>query len=268
MQHIRVDVPAWLNTFPHRVIPLPDEWFPGLLLRCDEANHWDSGRTLAHLLRSIPRTLLRGQSNWVIVPISAVECLAQLLAISARTLLATTYQVELARLYGTATPHASQLSTTFSFHLCAECLAETRLLRRILILPHLTLCPLHRLTLINTCRCGAQLHPFSRTSAPFTCQRCSADWATLPRMQGSVEQCALERKMLSYYTLFLAEGTPLLLERTLQLVRTHLKQRKDGRVKRLDGSIKQVEHYELTKASLGYLVDLLVSLNLAPWDAR
>jgi len=34
-------------------------------------------------------------------------------------------------------------------------------------------------------------------------------------------------------------------------------------VKLLDGTIKQVEHYELTKASLGYLVNLLVSLDLS-----
>jgi len=32
----------------------------------------------------------------------------------------------------------------------------------------------------------------------------------------------------------------------------------------LDGKIKRVEHYELTKASLGSLVDLLVSLDLSP----
>ncbi|MFL5587572.1 MAG: hypothetical protein ACJ8DI_07940 [Ktedonobacteraceae bacterium] len=37
-------------------------------------------------------------------------------------------------------------------------------------------------------------------------------------------------------------------------------------VRLLDGKIKRVEHYELTKASLGYLVDLLVSLDLSPGD--
>jgi len=39
-------------------------------------------------------------------------------------------------------------------------------------------------------------------------------------------------------------------------------------VKLLSGKIKQVEHYELTKASLGYLVDLLVSLDRSPGDLK
>ncbi len=45
--------PAWLSTFPHRVAPSPHEWFPGLLLRCDEINHWESETTLSHLRSSL-----------------------------------------------------------------------------------------------------------------------------------------------------------------------------------------------------------------------
>jgi hypothetical protein len=48
----------------------------------------------------------------------------------------------------------------------------------------------------------------------------------------------------------------------LRLIREKLKKEKIVQVKLLDGTVKQVEHYELTKASLGYLVDLLVSLDL------
>jgi TniQ len=256
--------PTWMSTLPHRVAPHPDEWLPGLLLRCDEANHWDSGTTLAHLLRSIRKTLLRGKTNWIVVPTSAVECLAQLLEISTKTLLATTYQVELARLYGTSTPHARQLSTAFSFRLCSACLAERRLLRCTWVLPHITLCPLHHVTLANTCQCGSQVHLFSPQTRPFTCPRCGMDWVTLPHEPAPASRIALEQTVLSCYAFFFAEGTPLLLSRALQLVRMDLKQRKASRVKRLDGSIKSVEHYELTKASLGYLVDLLVSLDLSP----
>jgi len=71
---------------------------------------------------------------------------------------------------------------------------------------------------------------------------------------------------LSLYTFFFDRGTPLLLAQALQLIRTSLKQRKEGRVKGLDGSIRQVEHYELTKASLGYLVDLLLNLDFSSDD--
>jgi hypothetical protein len=52
MQTIYISDPEWQETFPHRVAPLPDEWLPGLLLRCDEVNDWDSGKTLMHLRRS------------------------------------------------------------------------------------------------------------------------------------------------------------------------------------------------------------------------
>ena len=94
------------------------------------------------------------------------------------------------------------------------------------------------------------------------------DWATLPHELASASRIALEQKVLSCYAFFFAEGTPLLLSRSLQLIRMDLKQSKASWVKRLDGSIKPVEHYELTKASLGYLVDLLVSLDLLPQEAQ
>lgn len=58
----------------------------------------------------------------------------------------------------------------------------------------------------------------------------------------------------------------MLLAQALQLIRTSLKQRKESRVKCLDGSIRHVEHYELTKASLGYLVDLLLNLDVSSDD--
>jgi hypothetical protein len=49
MQSIGLDHPAWLTTFPHRVTPLYEEWLAGLLLRCDEVNHWASGTTFTLL---------------------------------------------------------------------------------------------------------------------------------------------------------------------------------------------------------------------------
>ncbi len=258
--------PGWSTTFPHWVAPLPDEWFPGLLLRCDEANHWDSGTTMAHLLRSIRRTLLRGKPSWIVVPTPALECLAQLLATSTKALLATTYQAELARLYGTSTPHATQLSTAFSFHLFSACLTERRLLRRFFALPHITLCPFHQVILTNTCRCGSRVRLFSPRTRPFTCPRCDLDWACLPNAPAPPVRCALEQKIFSLYAFFFDRGTPLLLAQALQLIRTSLKQRKESRVKCLDGSIRHVEHYELTKASLGYLVDLLLNLDVSSDD--
>ena len=69
-------------------------------------------------------------------------------------------------------------------------------------------------------------------------------------------------KVLSCYEWFFTQVAPHLLAGALQLIREKLKKEKMARVKLLDGKIKQVEHYELTKASLGYLVELLTSLDL------
>ncbi len=76
----------------------------------------------------------------------------------------------------------------------------------------------------------------------------------------------MEQKVLSCYALFFSQGTPELLAYALLIVRSRLKRRKISQVRLLDGEIKQVEHYELTKASLGYLVNLLVSLAFSPDD--
>jgi hypothetical protein len=91
---------------------------------------------------------------------------------------------------------------------------------------------------------------------------CGLDWARLPRVRPTPERSKLEQKLLSYYDFFFTQGTPELLLSALQLIRQKLKKEKMARVKLLDGKIKQIEHYELTKASLGRIVELLTSLDL------
>ncbi len=49
MQRLSPGNPEWFSTLPQRVSPLADEWLPGLLLRCDEANEWSSGTTFRYL---------------------------------------------------------------------------------------------------------------------------------------------------------------------------------------------------------------------------
>lgn len=260
---------SWNMTFPCRVTPFSDEWLPGLLLRCDEVNHWGSGMTLAHLFRSISRSLLRGRKgkpNWIVVPSSALEYMAQVLAIPVSMLLITTYQSELARLYAPSGPHARQLSTAGTFHLCPACITEARLLRRIMVLPHIYFCPYHQVALVNTCQCGTTLQLFSQQVQPFTCHECGCDWAHLPQISAPPEYFALEQRVHFYFEFFFTQGTPQLLARALQLIRKKLKTEKMVQVKLLNGKIKHVEHYELTRASLSYLVDLLVSLQISSHD--
>jgi hypothetical protein len=257
---------AWLSTFPHWIAPQPGEWFPGLLLRCDEVNHWECGTTLAHLLRSSSGYHLRGKPSWIVVPTSVLELLAQLLAIPVSTLLATTYQSELARLYDTSSPHATFLSRSFPFHLCPDCIAEERILRRIVALPHINCCPFHRVALVGTCQCGTLLQPFPRQALPFSCRRCGLDWAELPRSATNLEQAALELKLLSLYAFFCGKGTPTILAKAQQLVRERMRKKKVDHVKCFDGNMEYVECYDSKRVSLGYLVEVLVSLDPSPHD--
>ena len=268
MQAIHLHEPAWSTTFPQWVAPQHDEWLPGLLLRCDKANHWGSGTTIAHLLRSISGYPLRGKPNWIVVPSSVLELLAQLLALPISGLLATTYQLELASLYDTSSPHATYLCRSVPFHLCPDCIAEGGLLKRTLILPHITYCPSHQVALVGTCWCGTPLQLFLRQALPFTCQKCCLDWAKLPRLSINEKQAALEQRLLSHYEFFFANGTPTILAKAQQLVRERVKKKKVDHVKCSDGNVKYVECYDSKRVSLGYLVELLVSLDLSPHDIR
>ena len=107
-----------------------------------------------------------------------------------------------------------------------------------------------------------KLHPFARQSRPFACPGCGLGWEQLPKVRAEPERLTAERKVLSCYELFFSQGTPELLAHAVLSVRDRLKRSKVHQVKLLDGRVKQVEHYELTKASLGYLVELLTSLDL------
>ena len=179
-------------------------------------------------------------------------------------LLATTYQKELTRLYAPSGPHVTQLGTTGPFRLCPACIAEVQLLRRTFVLPHIHFCPHHQMVLVSTCQCGTSLQLFSQQSPPFICYKCGKDWANLPRFLAPPEYFKQEQTVLSYFEFFFTQGTPQLLAHALRIIREKLKKEKIAQVKLLNGQIKQVEHYELTKASLSYLIDLLIGLNLSP----
>jgi TniQ len=209
--------PAWPTTFPHRVMPLQDEWLPGLLLRCDEVNHWECRTTLTHVLSPGPEKFhryWRTETPYLIVIRSSalnLDALAQLLALPMNVLITTTYHMELARLYSPREARPQFLNETFLFHLCPACIAEARLLRRTLTLPHITICPQHRLLLTGQCLCGTSLHLFHRQSPPFTCYACGQDWAKLPWIEAISEHVEQEQKFLTWYAFFFSKGTPLIL---------------------------------------------------------
>jgi hypothetical protein len=286
MQTIYISDPEWQETFPHRVAPFPDEWLPGLLLRCDEVNDWDSGTTLKHLRRST-----KWQSEMhdptLIVPSSLkFDHLARWLAVPRVDLLATTYLLELARCYGTFNLFNRHLTAQFEFCLCPVCLAQDRLLRRIFTLPSIMCCPQHHVKLLNVCQCGSQLRLFSKQTQPFTCHCCCLDWAKLPRCRAEPENISFEQTILTYYEFFFSRGTHELFERAFWLVNNKMKEERlkrdgefhDKRKTRFLGKIppfptKKTSYYPSHETSLipylhdgtmplGALVGLLVDYNL------
>lgn len=250
MNKIFLNEVAWKNTFPHRVLPLPNEWLPGLLLRCDEENGWGSKTTLAHLLapsaEKFHRCWRTETPNLVVIQPSSLnlDSLAQFLALSKSDLLATTYHTELARLYGESRLHPKLLNPSYSLRLCPQCLAEERILRRTLTLPHITHCPAHLLTLRTQCQCGAPFRLFHRQAHPFTCHTCGLDWAELPRIEAAPEVLALEQNWLVWYEFFFSQGTYPIIREARRLV--------------------QLSWYE--QLPLGDLVTMLVERGRSPQD--
>jgi hypothetical protein len=270
MQYIHINTPVWQNTLPCRVTPFPDEWLAGLLLRCDEINHWACRTTLAHLLSLGPEKFHRcwrtENPNLIVIQSNSLNLnyLAQVLHVSVSDLFATTYHRELARLYEETRPHPKLLRASFSFHLCPQCIAENRLLLRLLTLPQIAVCPRHRVFLQNVCQCGATLQLFSmRSLPPFTCHQCGGDWATLPVIEATSECFTREQEYLSWYEFFFSNGTPLIFQQAMLLangvpaeqIQTKLQLRKS-----------KVRHHRLVGEPfpLGALVPLLVKRNLFP----
>ncbi len=262
MHPVLISHMAWQESFPHVVAPLPDEWLPGLLLRCDEVNRWSSGTTSGYLLGS---TKLKGfgpRSHWIVVPSPLLERLTQVVRLPQERLLATTYQAELARLYGLLSPYGRLLTTKPSFHLCPACVTQSRLLKRTLMLPHLNACPLHDIELQNRCQCGVPLVPFSRSALPFTCLACGLDWAHLPQLQLSVDRVVRERHLGLLYEFFLVKGTPGLRDCAWEILRMHERATSTVRLRR---SHKYARPYG-SRVSLEYLVEQMVNAGFSSTD--
>ena len=287
MHAVPLSDPAWQTTFPHRVAPRSEEWLAGVLLRCDEANGWDRGRTIAYLFRTLHRPANLTQPGLVLPPSPAfLHVLAGWLAVPESALLATTYGAELTRLYERPDPPMQDMGVVF--HFCPACLAERRMLRRTFVLPHITCCPLHQVQLQSWCVCRErnpprkvghpvfdamlkQIHEagvgqdlFFSGKKPFTCHECGLDWAQLPRRSADPERLLLEQKILAWYDFFFSKGTRVVLQRPLQVINQTLKQRQKRSVTRLNGKTNLLTFSALERMSLGQLVDVLVSLELAP----
>jgi len=292
VQAVPIADPTWNTTFPHRVAPRAQEWLAGVLLRCDEANGWDSGATITYLLRTTQVTKeVKKLGLALAAPVLDLHTLAGWLAVSEPALRATTYQAELARLYANPTPHIQKVDMGGGFHFCLECITEERMLRRTLVLPHIRCCPLHHVQLQSRCSCLERARPpetdipgldpllqmiyevgvaqrlFSPGKKPMTCRRCGLDWADFPRLKADPERLILEQKILAWYDFFF-KGTRGVLTHALRVINQTLQQRHKKSVKRLSGRTIPVTFSSPERTSLGHLVDVLVSLELTPSDVE
>lgn len=215
MTHISFDDPAWGTTFPRIIAPLEDEWIVGLLLRCDKVNLWGSGLTLAYLINSTSKARLR-RSAYDLTELH-LQKLARALALPLAGVVATTYYANLTRLYEKREVTTCLAELPEPFRLCPACVAEHRLLRRILMLPGITHCPQHRTILVSYCQCGELLQPFVPSALPFTCHLCGLDWKELSQLPAEPEQIKREPLFLAFYDAFL-KGSPEDLARALHIL--------------------------------------------------
>ncbi len=261
MDQIGPNHPAWQLTFPHRVVPLQDEWLPGLLLRCDEVNHWQSETTLSQILlpsQKISWKQLLSNMNHLVVPsLLRLDSLAQFLAVPLHWIIATTYQQELTRLFNLVPPVPKKLGLSSSFRLCPECVSQRRLLKRIVVLPHISCCHEHQVLLQDTCQCQMALHLYHHQSQPFTCYKCGLPWAELPRNPADPSRLALEQNYLSLYSFFFTKGTPALLASARQLLLDDLEEQGERAI--TDSELEKV-------SSLSTLIYLLVNRGYSPRD--
>lgn len=202
--------------------------------------------------------------HFLIPPLWLLEELAGILAIPLQSLYNTTYVLELMRIYNlTKFPHSMLLNSSFLFHFCPEC-ARNRVLRRELMLAHLTNCPLHSIAFCQKCSCGAMQRIFCRQTQPFSCYKCGLDWAHFPKINVSPEAILLNNRILRWYEVFFSKGTPELLSSIWSLIRSRFQGKKAGSVRLLDGKTRRVLPDDRGRISLGHFVDWLVSLDLSP----
>jgi len=211
--------------------------------------------------------------------------------ISKEHLLATTYFTELARLYPPIwyepskepdprnllglhyrrenwprrrEPGPKEVAIERRIHLCPACIAQKRCIRRTVVLPYLQSCPVHQIALQEHCPCGRPLSFFSRGRSPFVCETCGLHWAQWPQTKPDSTRVALEHDLLALYEFFLTKGTPHLRSLAWRLARHRIKETESLTLK-LSG--KTIKTKRLRRhPSLGYLVDILVSVGISPND--
>lgn len=216
----------WSASLPHLVSPLPDEWLPGLLLRCDEANGWPVGTTASLVVDAHHTNKLRGQHrprSFVMARALDVPKLADITDRPVAEIVETTFGAALLALFPAADFSVSTdrfLAVVSYWRICPACVAEQRLLGRFLALPLVEHCPLHGIAFVSECRCGVPLDPVKVGGRPFACHACGSSWDDLPRVQPDAGVSHRSHRAWDLYELFLTRRDATLIETVRDLAWT------------------------------------------------
>ena len=198
--------PEWRTTFPERLTPLDDEWLPGFTLRCDEANHWRAGASIAITTDfSTGRTSFARAGQYVVATSFNLAYLAESVKIPLARIEETTFLRELRVLYpkhgGASSPGRTSrlLGAIPRCRVCPTCIETERLILRTSALPLVATCPIHLVMLQSRCVCGSPIRWYGSESAPFTCYHCDRPWSKLPALQAENSIVQRDRQALALY---------------------------------------------------------------------
>jgi hypothetical protein len=90
------------------------------------------------------------------------------------------------------------------------------------------------------------------------------DWAQLPYLWPSPDEVRLEGDLWALYELFLGQGTPEMKASALSLIRHYLKTHQPLVLKQVSDRALFGFTADLNQLSLGYVIDLLVSMGISP----
>lgn len=217
MPRITLADESWYTTLPVIVEPDEDEWIGGFLLRCDRANCWSAGETIAHLLQV---TSTKHFNSLAPSPAHLWE-LGRVVGLSLTRIQKMTYQKELARLEGLIPRLLLQPSHSFLLGVCPECIYQLHFIEKAVALPFSQVCFEHGLRLQYQCSCRTFLKLFSHGKPPFCCASCGLDWQELPRVKASCEAVQAEEAFRYFFSVLFSQGTPKRLARLLGFIEEH-----------------------------------------------
>jgi hypothetical protein len=232
---IKIADENWSTTLPVIVKPDRDEWLGGFLLRCDRANCWHAGETVAHILQSTSTKYF----NPLAPPPLHLWALGQAVGLSLTHMQHLTYQKELARLEGLIPRLLLQPAHSFLLGVCPECIYQLHFIEKAVALPFSQVCLEHELRLQHQCSCHTYLKLFPRGKPPFCCAACGLDWQKLPHVKAEHSAIQAEETFRYFFSRLFSQGTPKRLARLLSFIEER-QRRKEASVKAKQPSVHYI----------------------------